>query len=211
MPLMVSILKMTASRSRLISSLRDAQLRELAAVGHAGDGRRGWPPALPDISRTTSKPSTMPSSALHVGEVGDRRVDDDGGAHALRDGAPIGVRLADDDVAGAGVAHDRGGHEADGPGAGDEHVLAQHLEAERGVHGVAEGVEDGGHLLVDAGPVVPHVRHRQGDVLGEGPVTADAEADAVGAEVAPTGQAVAAAPADDVALAADEVARRRSR
>ena len=45
------------------------------------------------------------------------------------------------------------------------------------------------------------------DVLGERPVTPDAEADRVGAQVAPAGQAVAAAAADDVALARDEVAR----
>ena len=44
------------------------------------------------------------------------------------------------------------------------------------------------------------------DVLGEGPVAADAEADGVGAQVAAAGQAVAAAAAHDVALAADEVA-----
>ena len=114
-----------------------------------------------------------------------------------------GVRLADDDVAGAGVADDRGGHQADRPGAGDQHVLAEDREGERRVDRVAERVEDRGDLLVDARPVVPDVGHRQGDVLGERAVPADAEADRVGAQVAPAGQAVAAAAADHVALAAD--------
>ena len=44
------------------------------------------------------------------------------------------------------------------------------------------------------------------DVLGERAGAVDAEADRVRAEVAPAGHAVAAAAADDVALAADEVA-----
>ena len=72
---------------------------------------------------------------------------------------------------------------------------------------VAERVEDRGDLLVDARPVVPDVGHRQHDVLGERPVAPDAEPDRVGAQVAPAGEAVAAAAADDVALARDEVAR----
>ena len=60
---------------------------------------------------------------------------------------------------------------------------------------------------IDARPVVPDVGHRQGDVLGERAVPADAQADGVRAQVASAGEAVAAAAADDVALAADEVAR----
>ena len=93
-----------------------------------------------------------------------------------------------------------------GPAPEDEDVLAEDRERERGVDRVAERVEDRGDLLVDAGPVVPDVRHRQHDVLGEGAVAPDAEPDRVGAQVAPPGQAVAAPAADDVALAADEVA-----
>ena len=68
-------------------------------------------------------------------------------------------------------------------------------------------VEDRGDLLVDARPVMPDVRHRQCDVLGERPIAADAETDGVRAEVAPAGEAVAAPAADHMALAADEVAR----
>src|SRR5213079_3119588 len=50
------------------------------------------------------------------------------------------------------------------------------------------------------------VRHGQRDVLGERARTLHAEPDRMCAEVAPAGQAVAAAAADDVPLAADEVA-----
>ena len=58
-----------------------------------------------------------------------------------------------------------------------------------------------------ARPVVPDVGHRQRDVLGERAVAPDPEADRVGAQVAPAGQAVAAAAAHDVTLARHEVAR----
>ena len=129
------------------------------------------------------------------------------GAHALRQRAAIGVGLADHDVACAGVSHHGHGHEADRPGPRDQHILTQHIEAQRGVDRVAEGIEDGGHVLVDAGPVMPDVGHGQGHILSERPVTTHPEADAVGAEVSAPGQAVAAATADDVALAADDVAR----
>ncbi len=74
------------------------------------------------------------------------------------------------------------------------------------MHGVAERVEDRGDVEVDGDPVHPDVGGRQGDVLGEGAVAVDAEADGVAAEVAAAGQAVAALAADQVALAADQVA-----
>ena len=111
-------------------------------------------------------------------------------------------------MAGAGVADDRGGHEADRPRAGDQHVLAEHGEGERRVDRVPERVEDRGDVLVDAVPVVPDVRHRQDDELRERAVAADSQADGVRAQVAPAGQAVAAASADDVAFAAHEVSGR---
>ena len=93
-----------------------------------------------------------------------------------------------------------------GPGAGDQHVLADQRERQRGVHGVAERVEDRGDVEVDRDPVHPHVGGGQRDVLGEGAVAVDAEADRVAAQVAAAGQAVAALAADEVALAADQVA-----
>ena len=75
------------------------------------------------------------------------------------------------------MAGDRRGHQPDRAGAGDQHVLAEDRERERGVDRVAERVEDRGDLLVDARPVVPDVGHRQGHVLGERPVASDAEPD----------------------------------
>ncbi len=47
------------------------------------------------------------------------------------------------------VARDRARHDADRPGAGDQHVLADEIESERGVDGVAERIEDRAELVVD--------------------------------------------------------------
>ena len=162
----------------------------------------GWP----DISSPTSKPSFMPSVPLHLGEG--RRTGVDGERHAGRAGQlePVVADVGDDDVAGAGMSHDRCRHDADRAGAGDEDVLAEHPELQGRVHGIAEGVEDRGDVEVDLVGVPPGVHRGQGDVLGEGAVALDADADGVGAQVPAAGQAVAAPAADDVALAADEVA-----
>src|SRR5262249_49597177 len=94
----------------------------------------------------------------------------------------------------------------DRPRPGDQHVLAEHGERQGGVDGVAERVEDGGHVAVDARLVVPDVGDRQGEVLGEGPGAVDADAASGGRQVPGARQAVAAAAADDVPLAADDVA-----
>ena len=149
--------------------------------------------------------------ALHLGEAARGRVDGQARAHPLGQFAPVGVEVGDDDVARAGVAHDRGRHAADRAGAGDQHVLAEHRERERGVHRVAERVEDRRDVLVDARPVVPDVGHRQGDQLGERARAVHADALGVRAQVPAAGHAVAAAAADDVALAARRGRRGGSR
>ena len=135
------------------------------------------------------------------------RVDGERRAHPGRQGSPIGIGLADDDVTRAGMAGHGRRHEPDRARPGDQDVLAQGRERERGVDRVAERVEDRRDLLVDPRPVVPDVGHRQHDVLGERAVPADPEPDRVRAEMAPAGKAVAAPAADHVTLARHEVAR----
>src|SRR6185369_11982692 len=118
--------------------------------------------------------------------------------------AAEGVRLADDDVARAGVARHRCRHLPDRPGPDDEHVLAEDLEAERRVDRVPEGIEDRADLLVDARPVVPDVRHGQDDLLRERAIAVDSEPDRVRAQVPAARSTVAASTADHVALAAGD-------
>ena len=57
-----------------------------------------------------------------------------------------------------------------------------------------------------SGAMLPDVGHRQGDVLGESAGAVDADALCMRAEVTPARHAVAAAPADQMPLAADEIA-----
>ena len=133
-----------------------------AAVGHVRRARRGAPPGCRTSRGRRRSPRPCPARAWTSLEAPLARVDDERRAHPRRDLAAVRVGLADDDVAGAGVADDRGGHQADRAGADDEHVLAEDRERERGVDRVAEGVEDRGDLRVDAGPVVPDVRRPAG-------------------------------------------------
>ena len=163
--------------------------------------------ALPDISSADVEALRHPELALDLVELRSRGSTPRVAPIRQRELEPVGVRVGDDDVPRAGVAHDGDRHAADRARARDEHVLAEHGERERRVHGVPERVEDRRHLLVDPGPVVPDVRHRQrrrSSANAPGPL--HAEPDRVGAQVAPAGHAVAAAAADDVPLAADDVA-----
>ncbi len=162
--------------------------------------------AEPDISSPTSKPSLMPSWRWTSPRSRWRGLTATLAPIRRRELEPVVVDVGHDHVAGAGVARNRGRHASDGAGAGHEHVLVQDGEAERGVHRVAERVEDRRGLLVHPGPVVPDVRHRQRHQLGKGAGPLDAEPDRVRAQVASAGHAVAAAPADDVPLAAHQVA-----
>ena len=138
-------------------------------------------------------------------------IDGDGGSHIAGQVQAEGVEVGDGDVAGAGVADDGDGHEADGACAGDEHVFAEDGEGEGGVDGVAEGVEDGGDVFGDALVVTPDVGHGEGDVFGKGAGAIDANAGGIGAEMAAAGEAVPAASAGDVAFAAKRGRRRGSR
>src|SRR5690606_17512556 len=92
------------------------------------------------------------------------------------------------------------------PRPGDQHILAHQVEAERGMRGVAEWVEDGGHLVADPVGDLEGVDRGDGEVFGEGAGAVDADADGVAAEMSAPGAAIAAEAAGDVALARDSVA-----
>jgi hypothetical protein len=130
----------------------------------------------------------------------------EGYANLCRKVSPILIGIGDDNITSPGVTRNGGSHDADGTGSSDEDIFAEDRECQRGMDGVAERVEDGGDLMADAGSVLPYVGHRQDNVLREGPVAIDPDSLGVGAEMAATGEAVAAASADDVPLAADKLA-----
>jgi len=114
-------------------------------------------------------------------------------------------------VARAGVPRHGRRHDADGAGAGDQHVFAQHGKGKRGMDGIAEGVEDGGDIQRDRFVVAPDVGHGQRDVFGERARPVYSHALGMSAQVAAAGEAVAAAAADHVPFPADQVAGEKVR
>lgn len=115
------------------------------------------------------------------------------------------VNVGDDNVAGTGVFRDRGGHNADRAGSGDEHVFAEHFEFESGVDGVAERIEDRGDVEVDLGLVLPNIGLWDGDELGEPAVRVYANPTGISAKGTLAGHAVSAASANQVTFDADNV------
>ena len=90
--------------------------------------------------------------------------------------------------------------------AGDEHVFTHHRKRKRRMHRVAEGIEDGRDLMVDAGVMPPDVGHWQRDEFGECAGTVHANALRISAQMPSSGKAVAAAAADHMPFAADDIA-----
>src|ERR1700694_1315030 len=163
----------------------------------------GWP----DISNATSKPSVMPSSSCTWLNVVLRTSTAPRHAALRRELEPVVADVGDDDESRAVVARDLRGHDADRAGAGDQHVLGDDAELRRGVHGVAERIEDRGDVQVDLRQVRPEVTGRHHDELGESTVPLHTDANGVGTQRAAAGHAVAALAADDVPFRADDLVR----
>ena len=106
-------------------------------------------------------------------------------AEFLRQRQPHRVDVGDDDFSRADALRHQRTHDADRPGAGDQHVLADQVEGQRGVDGIAERVEDRGdlvgHVVGDRHDIV--LRDRQ--IFAEGARPVDADAERVAAEMPP--------------------------
>ncbi|KAG0771212.1 hypothetical protein G6F22_016679 [Rhizopus arrhizus] len=109
-------------------------------------------------------------------------------------------------VACTDVLADAGGDDADRACAGDQHVLADHVEFQCAVRGVAVRGEERGQFRRDLVGDRPQVAGRHHHVFGEGAVDVDADADGVRAQVRTAATAVAAVAADDVAFGRDALA-----
>ena len=162
---------------------------------------------LPDISSPTSKPSFMPSCFCTSASVLLADVDGQRGAHLPGQFQAVGIDVGDHHVPRPGVPDDGRGHDADRPGAGDQHVLAQHVEttapcARRCRTDRRSTARRGGSP--GRGPRRWSSAATRYSAKAPGPV--DADALGVLAQMPPAGQAVAAAAADDVPFAADDVA-----
>src|SRR3569832_1905635 len=109
-------------------------------------------------------------------------------------------------MARADVAAYGAGHETDGARTGDEHVLAHHVERQRTVHGVAEGIEYRGDVGGDVVEHGPEIRGRHLEVFGDGAVAPATDADRTVTEMAFARAAIAADAAGDMAFARDAIA-----
>jgi hypothetical protein len=105
------------------------------------------------------------------------------------------------------MADHAGGHDPDRPGPGDHDIFTQHVELQGRMDGVAERVENRLHVARDFRVVSPDIGHRQRQILSEGAGTVNADTLGVFAEVPAARQAVAAPAADDMPLAADDLAQ----
>src|SRR4051812_46195229 len=100
------------------------------------------------------------------------------------------------------MLHNGNGHDANGPGPRDEDIFTQTLKGQRGVHGIPKGIKYGGHLLIHAFTMVPHIRHRHADVFCKGPGAVHPDAHRVFAEMTPASETVATPTTNNVSFCA---------
>ena len=136
----------------------------------------------------------------------------DGGvnAHFAGEGKPVFVHVGNDDAARTRVFADAASDNADGARAGNEHVLADEREHERGMRGVAEGVKEGDDVLRKTLVDGNDIARRDADVFCERAVAVDADADVVLAPLDIAGMTVAAVTAGDMAFAGYALADRKA-
>ena len=101
----------------------------------------------------------------------------------------------------ADMARDRARHDADRPGPGDQHVLADEIEGERGMDRVAERIEDRAELVVDVVGQRHDVERRHAHIIGEGAGDVDADAARLGIEMIAPAARGPAPHADHMAFA----------
>src|SRR5579884_654731 len=74
------------------------------------------------------------------------------------------------------------------------------------MNGVPERIENCRDILIHRGMMAPDIRHRQGNVLGKGPRTVDANALHLRAEMSSACKAIAAMAANHMPLSTDNLA-----
>ena len=99
------------------------------------------------------------------------------------------------------MANHGGGHDANWPCAGDQHVFAQDVKLKGRMHGIAERIKDRLYVSFDLGIVDPNVGHWQRDIFCKGSRAVHSNALGVFAKVAAACQAVPAMTADHMPFA----------
>src|SRR5687767_14980496 len=108
----------------------------------------------------------------------------------------------------AGVLANHRRHDADWSGTSDQDVLTKHRKCQRSVHRIAERVEDRRDSRVDWVAVHPGVPGGHRNILSEGAVQVDTNSTCMDAQMAPASATVATPAADQMSLAADQIAYR---
>ena len=117
--------------------------------------------ALPDISNPTSNPSCIPNCFCTSASDVLSRIDGERRSHLSCQVQPERIHVGDDDVARASMADHWDCHDADWARSRNQYIFAVDRERKRRMHGVAKGIKDRGHFLVDLWIVSPDVCHGQ--------------------------------------------------
>ncbi len=141
---------MILSQSAPAPLRHDAEHRDLAAVVHAVEH-------VVERARVAAHLQADVEAfhvqvGHHVLERGVGHVDHAGRAHVGGELEAEIVDVGDHDIARADVLADAGGDHADRAGAGDQHVLADHVEFQRAVRGIAVRIEERGEFATGSGP-----------------------------------------------------------
>ncbi len=126
--------------------------------------------------------------------------------HLAGQGQAVGIDVGQGDAARPGEFGDGGGHDADGPSAGDQDVLAQHIGLLHGMDGIAERIEHGAQFTRHALGQGHDVEGGNGQVLGETARAVDADALCVRIEVEAAHAGGFGIDVDDMAFAGDALA-----
>ena len=104
------------------------------------------------------------------------------------------------------MADNRGRHDSNRSGAGDQHIFAKNWKRKSCMNSVPERVKNCGDLQRHFRIVLPDIAHRQDDVLGKCSGAVDSYALRMRTEMTSACQAIAAASAYDVSFTADQFA-----
>jgi hypothetical protein len=132
-------------------------------------------------------------------------------AHAPGQVQAIRVDVGNHHMTATGVPDNSGGHDANWTRPRNENILAEHWKGKRGMDRIAERVENGSYIPINAVVMVPDIGHGQSDILSKSARAIDADPFGMGTQMAATGQAIATMTADNVTFAANQVAGKEVR
>src|SRR5205823_12978476 len=114
---------------------------------------------------------------------------------------PIWIDVSYHYIAGAGMSYDGGRHDSYGSCAGDQYVLAQYIERERGVNRISKRVKAAENVQRNTRVCQPDVRLRYGKIFCKSPRAVDPYPVGLVAEMPATSQTVSASSTDYMAFA----------